>query len=308
MVEKILLAEPRGFCAGVERAVETVERALTIYGTPVYVRHHIVHNERVIHELEQKGAVFVDTLGQVPAGNLIIFSAHGTSPNVKEEAAARELKMIDATCPLVTKVHLEALRYNRDGYSLLLIGHKKHQEVIGTMGYAPMILIETVADAEKVTLPNHDKVAYLTQTTLSVDDTRNIIAALCRRFPNIRAPRTDDICYATQNRQDSVKALAERAQLILVLGDTTSSNSNRLVETAINRGVQAHLIPDATAIDYHWMDEVHIIGITAGASALEAAVQETIDALKLRYPLAAVETITTTTEDMTFALPKEVDV
>src|SRR5919204_4332734 len=251
VVKRVLLAAPRGYCAGVERAVETVERALEVYGPPVYVRKQIVHNAHVVRELEARGAIFVDEETEVPAGETVVLSAHGVAPSVYRNAAERGLKTIDATCPLVTKVHVEARRYAADGYTIVLVGHEGHEEVVGTMGEAreATVLVQSVADAEALDLPPDAKVAYLTQTTLSVDETSEIIGVLRRRFPNIHAPKKEDICYATSNRQWAVKDLLSEVELLLVIGSRNSSNSNRLVEVARARGIAAHLIDGETDID-----------------------------------------------------------
>ena len=269
---QIKLANPRGFCAGVDRAIDIVDMALQVYGTPVYVRHEIVHNRHVVDALRQRGAVFVDDLAQVPAGAVVIFSAHGVSPAVRLDARARGLRALDATCPLVTKVHLEALRYAKEGYTIVLIGHRGHVEVEGTMGEAPesIVLVESVADVEKLELPDPSRVAYITQTTLSVDDVRAIVEALKRRYPAVHEPAKADICYATQNRQDAVRELARRCGVVLVVGAPTSSNANRLVEVAAGLGARAYLIEAAEDIDPAWL--TGDIGITAGASTPEDVV------------------------------------
>jgi 4-hydroxy-3-methylbut-2-enyl diphosphate reductase len=276
----LYLAAPRGFCAGVDRAIDIVEMALQVFGAPVYVRHEIVHNRHVVDDLRAKGAVFTDDLADVPAGSVVIFSAHGVSPAVREEARARGLRSLDATCPLVTKVHLEALRYARDGYTIVLIGHRQHVEVQGTLGEAPQSIrvCESVADVEALELPNPDKVAYITQTTLSVDDCRAMVEALRRRYPNVHEPAKDDICYATQNRQNAVKELARRCGVVLVVGAPASSNANRLVEVAIQNGARAHLIESAEDIRPEWI-EGHV-GLTAGASTPEAVVQDCVDRVR----------------------------
>ena len=268
----LFLAAPRGFCAGVDRAIDIVDIALQVYGTPVYVRHEIVHNRHVVEELRSRGAVFVDELAAVPTGAVVIFSAHGISPAVRREAKDRGLRALDATCPLVTKVHLEALRYAKQGYSIVLIGHRGHVEVEGTMGEAPdaIVLVESTADVEKLELPDPSKVAYITQTTLSVDDVRTIVEALKRRYPAVREPAKADICYATQNRQDAMKELARRCGIVLVVGAPTSSNANRLVEVAASLGARAHLIEAAEDIDAAWL--TGDLGITAGASTPEDVV------------------------------------
>lgn len=278
----ILLANPRGFCAGVDRAVDIVDIALRTYGAPVYMRHEIVHNPVVVKELEAKGAVFVERTDQIPAGSVAVFSAHGVSPLVRAEAVSRKLKTIDATCPLVTKVHLEAIRYSREGYSIILVGHRGHVEMEGTSGEAPnnTTLIETIAEAETVTVPDPNKVVYLTQTTLSIDDTAEIIATLKRRFPNIVAPPKQDICYATTNRQAAVKVLAEQADVVLVLGATQSSNSVRLMEVAKKQGTPAYLILSANDIEPTWFENAETVGVTSGASSPEHLVEQVVDRLK----------------------------
>jgi 4-hydroxy-3-methylbut-2-en-1-yl diphosphate reductase len=275
MVEKVLLASPRGYCAGVERAVETVERALELYGAPVYVRKQIVHNMHVVEELEQRGAIFVDDEAEVPEGQTMVLSAHGVAPSVRASAEARQLRTIDATCPLVTKVHVQARRYAADGYLVILIGHAGHEEVVGTMGEIPdsIILVESRHDVETLEVPDGAKLAYVTQTTLSVDETGDVIAALRDRFPAIRAPQREDICYATSNRQWAVKELLGQIDLLLVIGSKNSSNSNRLVETARAGGVASYLIDDESEIDESWTDGVSVVGITSGASAPEKLVQ-----------------------------------
>jgi 4-hydroxy-3-methylbut-2-enyl diphosphate reductase len=274
VVRRLLLASPRGYCAGVERAVETVERALELHGPPVYVRKQIVHNTHVVRELERRGAVFVESEDDAPRGALLVLSAHGVAPAVRVRAAERRLRTVDATCPLVSKVHAEARRYAREGYSVLLVGHAGHEEVEGTLGEAPeaTMLVETLADAERVTLPDPSRVAYVTQTTLSVDETAEIVATLRRRFPSIEGPSKDDICYATTNRQRAVKQLAAEVDVLLVIGSENSSNSKRLVETAAALGVEAHLIEDETAIDERWLVDAETVGLTSGASAPERLV------------------------------------
>lgn len=296
MVKKILLANPRGFCAGAERAINVVEKALEIYGKPVYIRHQIVHNEYVVKSLENKGAITVEKLSEVPKGGVVVFSAHGVAPSVKTEAREMGLKTIDATCPLVAKVHLEAQRFAKEGYSIILIGHKGHQEVIGTMAYAEMELVGSVEDVAK--LKKVDKIAYLTQTTLSMDDAKEIIDALKKKMPHIVSPAKEDICYATQNRQNIVKELAKEADVILVVGSETSSNSKRLVETAKKCGVKSYLVPDKSAIKKEKLSGV--IGITSGASVPEIFVQEIVDYLDV-----PVMNIGFVKEDIHFKLPKE---
>ena len=269
----LFLAAPRGFCAGVDRAIDIVDMALQVYGSPVYVRHEIVHNRHVVDDLRGRGAVFVNELSEVPAGSVVIFSAHGISPAIRREAKERGLRQLDATCPLVTKVHLEALRYAQQGYTIVLIGHRGHVEVEGTMGEAPdaIVLVESVADIEALDLPDPSRVAYITQTTLSVDDVRAIVEALKRRYPAVHEPAKADICYATQNRQDAMKELARRCSVVLVVGAPTSSNANRLVEVAAALGVSAHLIEAAEDIQAAWL--TGDVGITAGASTPEDVVQ-----------------------------------
>jgi 4-hydroxy-3-methylbut-2-en-1-yl diphosphate reductase len=276
MVEKVLLASPRGYCAGVERAVETVERALDLYGAPVYVRKQIVHNIHVVRDLEQRGAIFVDEESEVPEGQTMVLSAHGVAPTVHVNAEARNLRTIDATCPLVTKVHVQAKRYAAEGYTVILIGHAGHEEVVGTMGEIPdsIILVESKEQVAALDLPEDAKLAYVTQTTLSIDETGVVITALRERFPGIRAPQREDICYATSNRQWAVKELLEKIDLLLVIGSRNSSNSNRLVETARAGGVPSYLIDDETEIDEAWIDDdMAVVGITSGASAPEKLVQ-----------------------------------
>src|SRR5437867_380308 len=284
MIRKVLLASPRGYCAGVERAVESVERALELYGPPVYVRKQIVHNLHVVRELEARGAVFVEEETDVPEGETVVFSAHGIAPSVLENAAARKLQTIDATCPLVAKVHVQARRYAADGYTVILIGHAGHEEVVGTMGEAPgsIVLVESVDDAERLALPADARLAYITQTTLSVDETGDIITTLRRRYPDIRAPKKEDICYATSNRQWAVKELLPEVDLLLVIGSRNSSNSNRLVETARSAGVPAHLLDDEREIDEAWLEGVATVGLTSGASAPEKRVERVCDWFRAR--------------------------
>jgi 4-hydroxy-3-methylbut-2-enyl diphosphate reductase len=302
----VVLAAPRGFCAGVERAIEIVELALRAYGPPVYVRHAIVHNTHVVADLESKGAVFVEETDEVPEGGLVVFSAHGVGPQVKEGARQQGLQTLDATCPLVTKVHYEARDYAEMGYSIVLIGHEGHQEVTGTMGHAPesITLVETPEDVEALDLPDPDKIAYVSQTTLSVDEANRVIAALKRKYPNARGPRGDDICYATQNRQDATRALADRTELILVVGSPTSSNSKRMVEVALEHGAPAaYLIDDAAEIDPAWLEGVSTVGVTSGASAPDALVDDVLDALRARPGGAQVDLLEVIDEQMHFALP-----
>ena len=303
---RLLVASPRGFCAGVSYAIEIVDLVLDHYGPPVWVRHEIVHNRHVCDRLRERGAIFVDDLSLVPEGSLLIFSAHGVSPAVRAEADTRRLRVVDATCPLVTKVHLEALRFARQDYRILLIGHRGHVEVEGTLGHAPerMTLVETVADVEALQLPPDERIAVVTQTTLSVDDTREVIEAIARRFPEARTPKKDDICYATQNRQSAVKDLASRCELVLVIGSPSSSNANRLVEVARISGARAHLIECADDIDPSWLAGAAVVGLTAGASTPEALVQETIVRLQ-GLGCGEAEDLETARENVTFALPRE---
>jgi 4-hydroxy-3-methylbut-2-enyl diphosphate reductase len=304
-IAEILLAGPRGFCAGVERAIDIVELALAVWPHPVYVRREIVHNRLVVETLRQKGAMFVDELDEVPDDATVIFSAHGISPAVREEAQRRGLRVIDATCPLVTKVHLEAIRYAREGYSIILIGHEDHDEVIGTLGEAPerIVVVDSVTEVERLTLPDPDKVAYLTQTTLSVDDTRDVIEALRRKFPKIVGPSRDDICYATQNRQTAVKRLADDVDVLLVIGATNSSNANRLVEVAKMAGTRAYLINDVGDIRPEWLAGAARVGITAGASTPEILVHQAVETLGADG--VKVREVHVVEEDVRFALPQE---
>ena len=306
MTLKIILAQPRGFCAGVVRAIEIVERALTKYGPPVYVRHEIVHNKHVVESLKAKGARFVEDVSEIPDNAVTIFSAHGVSPSVEHEAAGRNLPVIDATCPLVTKVHNQGKRYVGQGRTVILIGHAGHPEVEGTMGQisAPVILVQTVAEAEKLTLAADTPVAYVTQTTLSVDDTREIIAALSRRFTDIVGPDTRDICYATQNRQSAVRDMCKLADVILVVGATNSSNSNRLREIGTEAGIPSYLIANGSELDPTWLEGAQIVGITAGASAPEVLVDDVIETLKRLGPVD-VSTLPGREENIEFRLPAE---
>jgi 4-hydroxy-3-methylbut-2-enyl diphosphate reductase len=306
MQGKVLLASPRGFCAGVVRAIDIVNLALDRYGLPLYVRREIVHNKYVVSELRQKGIVFVDELDEVPPGSRVIFSAHGVSPEVRATATQRHLKVIDATCPLVTKVHMEAIKYAREGYTIILIGHEDHDEVIGTLGEAPKAIrvLCSAEDVESLEVPEPDKVAYLTQTTLSLDDTKHIIERLRHKFPNIHGPSSEDICYATQNRQAAVLELAKRTEIILVVGSANSSNSCRLVEVAQSQGVPAYLIDDIESIRPEWLMGIRIVGLTAGASAPEGLVEKVLHYLsRVGYP--EVETVGSIREDVEFALPAE---
>ena len=300
----VVLAEPRGFCAGVRRAIGVVERALDRHGPPVYVRKEIVHNAHVVSVLRRRGAVFVDSEEEVPPGSVCVFSAHGVSPAVRTTAAGRELRVIDATCPLVSKVHQEARRFARAGRTLLLIGHADHEEVEGTRGEAPerTIVVESEAAAERLDLPVDTPLAYLTQTTLSVDETAGVVAVLRRRFPDLVGPGTDDICYASQNRQDAVKELARRTDLVLVVGSPNSSNSVRMVEVAELAGAPARLVPDATHLVPEWFAGVRSVGLSAGASAPEVLVEEVLDRLRdMGY--GKVQMATVATEDVVFSLP-----
>ena len=306
MVKQVLLASPRGYCAGVERAVDTVERALDLYGAPVYVRKQIVHNAHVVRELEERGAIFVDSEAEVPEGSTVVFSAHGVAPAVHANAAARQLRTIDATCPLVTKVHTQARRYAAEGYTVVLIGHAGHEEVEGTMGEAPdsIVLVQSVEEAETVEFPPGAALAYITQTTLSVDETGEIIAMLRRRFPEIHAPKKEDICYATSNRQWAVKEMFEYIDLLLVIGSRNSSNSNRLVEVARAAGIGSYLIDDETEIDERWLDGVRTVGISSGASAPERLVTRLCDWFRARG-VEQIEPFQMIAEDVTFKLPVE---
>jgi 4-hydroxy-3-methylbut-2-en-1-yl diphosphate reductase len=305
--KRILLAWPRGYCAGVERAVDTVERALRIYSSPVYVRKQIVHNIHVVRDLEGKGAVFVDDEREIPEGAVVVLSAHGVAPEVYANAARRKLSVIDATCPLVTKVHLEARRYNRDGLTILLIGHQGHEEVIGTSGEAPerVILVGSPEEARTVEVPDPERVAYLSQTTLSVDETNEIVEILRERFPSIVAPPRDDICYATQNRQEAVKDLASQSDVVLVIGSDNSSNSRRLVEVARASGTPSYLIDDEGEIQPAWLRGADTIGVTSGASAPEWLVERVVQHLK-ELGAAQVDQLRTVEEQMFFSLPASV--
>ncbi|WP_455208166.1 4-hydroxy-3-methylbut-2-enyl diphosphate reductase [Kaarinaea lacus] len=305
---KILLANPRGFCAGVNRAIEIVERALELFGAPVYVRHEVVHNRFVVDGLKAKGAVFVDEVSQVPDDSIVIFSAHGVAKAVQREAQERGLKVFDATCPLVTKVHLEVVRHQKSNHECILIGHAGHPEVEGTMGQyegqgGKMYLVETLDDASRLTVNNPDELAYVTQTTLSMDDTAEIIDALRERFPKIRGPKKDDICYATQNRQDAVKQFAKDCDVVLVVGSVNSSNSNRLRELAERLGARSYLIDNAAQINPEWIKDANAVGVTAGASAPEVLVQEVINRLEALGGSKAEET-SGIVENVVFSLPK----
>jgi 4-hydroxy-3-methylbut-2-en-1-yl diphosphate reductase len=300
----LLLAAPRGFCAGVDRAVLIVEKALEAYGAPVYVRHEIVHNKHVVESLRRRGAVFVEDETVVPEGAVVVFSAHGSPPAAYANSQRLGHTLIDATCPLVTKVHHAARRHARDGRDLVLIGHAGHQEVVGTMGQAPRstTLVETPEDVDELDLDTAADLAYITQTTLSLDETRAVVDRLRQRFPQLRQPKTDDICYATQNRQDAVKQLAERCDLILVVGSQTSSNSKRLVEVSRDRAVPAYLVDEAAEIDPAWLDGVEVVGLTSGASAPEVLVEEVVDWFRARGT-DRVDTLVVVDEDVEFSLP-----
>ena len=305
---EILLANPRGFCAGVDRAIEIVETALQRFGAPVYVRHEIVHNRHVVERLREMGAVFVDEPEQAPPGSLLIFSAHGVSPAVREAASRRGLRVIDATCPLVTKVHVEAGRLARKDFEIVLVGHAGHVEVEGTMGQAPerMHLVEDVADVASLEVSDPESLGCVTQTTLSVDDTKDVLEALRRRFPAIALPRKDDICYATQNRQDAVRQLAGRADVVIVVGAPESSNSNRLVELASKMGIRAHLVEDAAGIEPGWVEGAACVGVTAGASAPEELVAQVVERLEdLAAGAATSSALPEVDEGITFQLPAE---
>ena len=303
---KILLAKPRGYCAGVDRAVTTVEKALELYGPPVYVRKQIVHNKFVVHSLEDKGAIFVDETEEVPVGATVVFSAHGVAPVVHDEARERSLKTIDATCPLVTKVHHEARRFASDDFDILLIGHEGHEEVIGTAGEAPehIHLVQHADEVDRLVVRDPDKVAWLSQTTLSVDETMAIVDRLRERFPNLIDPPSDDICYATQNRQGAVKEMAEHAQLVIVVGSRNSSNSVRLVEVARECGAAAHLVDGADEIDPAWLDGVEVAGVTSGASVPDILVRDVLDWLQ-GHGFGDVEEVVSAQESLIFALPPE---
>ncbi len=307
---QVYLANPRGFCAGVNRAIAIVEQVLAQFGAPIYVRHEVVHNRFVVERLRRLGAVFVEELHEVPVGATVIFSAHGVSPAVREEAATRDLRVFDATCPLVTKVHLEVVRHQDEGRECVLIGHAGHPEVEGTLGQyhhedgLRIYLVESLEDVQALTVQNPGSLAYVTQTTLSMDDTAEIITALRQRFPHIVGPRKDDICYATQNRQDAIKTLAERCQLVLVVGSRNSSNSNRLKEIAARHGAQSFLIDDASEIQRQWLDGVQAVGVSAGASVPEVLVQAVIRQLR-EWGATEVLEIDGRAENVVFSLPKE---
>ncbi|MGH2762309.1 MAG: 4-hydroxy-3-methylbut-2-enyl diphosphate reductase [Thermoleophilaceae bacterium] len=305
--QRLLLAAPRGYCAGVDRAVQTVERALEMYGPPVYVRKEIVHNKLVVEQLRERGAVFVEEETEVPEGETVVFSAHGVSPAVHASAAARSLKTIDATCPLVTKVHVEAKKFAAEGYTIVLIGHEGHEEVEGTMGEAPahFVLVETEEDVDRLEVEDPDRVAYLTQTTLSVDETDRIIARLRERFPRITGPKSDDICYATTNRQLAVRQMARECDLVLVIGSRNSSNSNRLVEVARDHGAESHLIDNEGQVREEWLEGKRVVGVTSGASAPEELVQRLVEFFRARGT-EDVSEFDVVQEDVRFMLPKEI--
>src|SRR5947209_14994498 len=305
--ERLLLAAPRGYCAGVDRAVQTVERALELYGPPVYVRKEIVHNKHVVEQLRARGAVFVDQETEVPEGETVVFSAHGVAPSVHRNAESRSLTTIDATCPLVTKVHVEAKKFAAQGYTIVLIGHAGHEEVEGTMGEAPdhIVLIETEADVDRLEVEDPERVAYISQTTLSVDATAAIIARLRERLAAITGPRTDDICYATTNRQMAVRQMASACDLVLVIGSRNSSNSNRLVEVARDNGAASYLIDNELQVDEEWLEGVRTLGITSGASAPEELVQRLVEFFRARGT-DEVEELDVIREDVRFMLPKEI--
>jgi len=306
-IERVLLAAPRGYCAGVDRAVETVERALERYGAPVYVRKEIVHNKHVVEALRDRGAIFVDSETEIPEGSVTVFSAHGVAPVVHENARARRLQTIDATCPLVTKVHVEARRFAAAGYTIVLVGHDGHEEVEGTMGEAPdrIVLVQSEEDVDALVLEDPEHVAFISQTTLSVDETRGIIERLRERFPKIVGPRTDDICYATTNRQAAVRELARECDVVLVIGSRNSSNSLRLVEVASDCGAPAHLIDNAGELDERWLDGARTVGITSGASAPESLVTELLDVFRSRG-ITDIGELEVTREDVRFMLPKAI--
>jgi len=305
--KKVLLAAPRGYCAGVDRAVQTVERALDLHGAPIYVRKEIVHNKHVVQELSKRGAIFVEEETEVPEGEMVVFSAHGVAPAVHENAAQRELRTIDATCPLVTKVHVEARKFAAQGYTIILIGHEGHEEVEGTTGEAPdnILLVQTADEVDDLEVPDSERVAFITQTTLSVDETTQIIARLRDRFPAVVSPKSDDICYATTNRQIAVKQLARECDLVLVIGSTNSSNSNRLVEVAREHGADSHLIDNHTQVREEWLEGVETVGITSGASAPEELVERLVAFFRERGA-DDISELRTVDEDVRFMLPKEI--
>lgn len=303
--KNILLLRPRGFCAGVVRAIDVVKIVLNLYGSPIYVRKEIVHNRHVVDELRDAGAIFVDELAEVPVGARVIFSAHGVAPSVREEARQRRLQVIDATCPLVTKVHIEAVKFARQGYTIVLIGHKHHDEVIGTLGEAPdsSILVESVEDVDRIELKDPSRVSYITQTTLSLDETKHIVARLKERFPAIKGPAAQDICYATENRQLAVKAVAPQCDTLLVVGSQNSSNSRRLVEVCRQSGIPAYLVDDQRDVNPAWMETVSTVAVTAGASAPEHLVQELLQYLQQSFGFQQIEEVEIKEEDVRFSLP-----
>ncbi|HLY61653.1 MAG TPA: 4-hydroxy-3-methylbut-2-enyl diphosphate reductase [Terriglobia bacterium] len=305
-ISKLLLAKPRGFCAGVDRAIDVVEMALTLYEGPIYVRKEIVHNKHVIQSLAAKGVIFVDEIDQVPEGAVVIYSAHGVSPEVRAAAATKHLTVIDATCPLVTKVHQEAIRFAGEGRSIILVGHEDHEEVVGTVGEVPdnIQVVESVEEAQKIQVSDPARIAVTTQTTLGVDDTKEILDALKERFPMIIAPTSDDICYATQNRQTAIKTLAKDTDLVLVIGSDNSSNSRRLKEVAESMGAKSYLIDDVSEIEPDWLEGVESVGVTAGASAPEHLVQEVVEYFK-NLGVADIEEVAVVEEKVTFTLPPE---
>src|SRR5579875_279722 len=305
--EKLLLASPRGYCAGVDRAVQTVERALEVYGAPVYVRKEIVHNKHVVEQLRERGAIFVESESEIPEGATAVFSAHGVAPGVRENATVRELNVIDATCPLVTKVHREAIKFAAEDYTIIMIGHEGHEEVEGTMGEAPnhIVLVQSEEDVDALEVPDPQRVAYISQTTLSVDETRSIIVRLREKFPAILGPRTDDICYATTNRQAAVKELAKECDLVLVIGSRNSSNSNRLVEVARECGTASHLIDNESQVQEEWLEGMRVVGITSGASAPEELVKRLVQFFRERGT-EDVQELEVIKEDTRFMLPKAI--
>ena len=306
MLERVILAAPRGFCAGVSYAIEVLDLALKAYGPPVYMRHAIVHNEHVVRSFEQRGVIFTEEISEIPPGSTVVFSAHGVSPAVRQEAKERNLRVIDATCPLVSKVHREVERFAEKGYHILYIGHAGHVEAQGTMGHAPeqVTLVQTVQDAEQVQVPEGNPVAVATQTTLSVDEVAQILAVLRRRFPNLRTPPKEDICYATTNRQNAVKRLAQVCDLILVVGSRASSNSNRLAEVAREAGVPAYLLLESEQVQQEWRTDYRVVGITSGASTPESSVEAIIGELLKGQDHVPVETLQTVTEDVVFLPPR----
>jgi 4-hydroxy-3-methylbut-2-en-1-yl diphosphate reductase len=308
MISKVLIASPRGFCAGVDRAIDVVEAALSIFGPPVYVKHAIVHNLHVVDDLEKKGAIFVEDLDEVPLGSVLVFSAHGTDPVIKEEAKKRGHRVIDATCPLVTKVHLEAQRYVKEGYFIIYIGHRNHPEGIGVMGEVSansIILIEDADEVASLKVPQEEKIIYLTQTTLSISDTKEAVDALKKKFPNIIAPPSSDICYATTNRQKAVRELARKSDVVLVVGSKTSSNSNRLKEVCEDEGTRAYLVDDETMVEPDWFDDVETLGITSGASVPEYLVTRLADFIGEKNLGAVVEDLEILKEEVKFPLPDD---